>query len=106
MDEAGPTRCLATGRGRRHWALPMENPIHTTTLRDTTALIEAGLIPSADRDAIEAVARRYAIALTPTMRALIEAPGDPIARQFIPTADELITAPHEHPDPIGDDKFS
>ena len=76
------------------------------TIRDTDALIEAGLLAPSDRAAIEAVATRYAIALTPTMRALIEAPDDPIARQFVPSPDELITAPHEHRDPIGDDRFS
>jgi lysine 2,3-aminomutase len=40
------------------------------------------------------------------MRALIEAPDDPIARQFIPDPLELITAPHESADPIGDDALS
>src|ERR1035438_6523563 len=76
------------------------------TIRDTAGLIDAGLLDPADRAAIEAVAARYAIALTSTMRDLIEAPDDPIARQFIPDPDELLTAPHEHPDPIGDDRFS
>ena len=76
------------------------------TIRDTDGLIEAGLLPPEDRAAIEAVATRYAIALTPAMRALIEAPDDPIGRQFIPSPEELLTASHEHPDPIGDDKFS
>ena len=76
------------------------------TIRDTDGLIEAGLLDRTDRAQIEAVAKRYAIALTPTMRALIAAPDDPIARQFVPSTEELITAPHEHPDPLGDDKFS
>jgi len=76
------------------------------TIRDTNGLVDSGLLDPRGRAAIEALAARYAIALTPTMRALIEAPDDPIARQFIPSPDELITAPHEHPDPIGDDKFS
>ena len=76
------------------------------TLRDTHALLTAGLIDPSARTAIEAVATRYAIALTPAMRALIEAPDDPIARQFIPSPEELITAAHEHPDPIGDDRLS
>ena len=40
------------------------------------------------------------------MRTLIETPDDPIGRQFIPSPDEIVTAPHEHPDPIGDDTFS
>ena len=40
------------------------------------------------------------------MRALIQSPDDPIGRQFIPDPAELLTAPHEHPDPIGDDALS
>jgi lysine 2,3-aminomutase len=76
------------------------------TIHDTTGLIGAGLLEPRERAAIEAVAARYAIAITPAMRALIEAPNDPIARQFVPDVAELITAPHEHPDPIGDDRFS
>lgn len=40
------------------------------------------------------------------MRALIGAPDDPIARQFIPDPSELITAPFENADPIGDDALS
>ncbi len=76
------------------------------TIRDTSGLIEAGLLDPPDRAAIEAVAARYAIALTPAMRALIAAPDDPIARQFVPSAAELITALHEDPDPTGDTKFS
>lgn len=75
-------------------------------IRDTDGLIEAGLIDPSARAAIDAVAMRYAVALTPTMRALIEAPDDPIARQFVPSTDELLTAPHERSDPIGDDRFS
>ena len=76
------------------------------TLRDTNALIDAGLIDPAQSEAIDAVAARYAIAITLAMRALIGAPDDPIARQFVPDAAELLTAPHEHPDPIGDDALS
>ncbi|MBW4093261.1 MAG: lysine-2,3-aminomutase-like protein, partial [Proteobacteria bacterium] len=41
-----------------------------------------------------------------TLAALIEAPDDPIARQFVPHADELHTAAHERADPIGDDALS
>jgi lysine 2,3-aminomutase len=78
----------------------------TMTIRDTNALAEAGLLDPSDRERIEAVATRFAIAVTPTIRALIEAPDDPIGRQFIPSPEELITGPHENPDPIGDDKFS
>jgi lysine 2,3-aminomutase len=76
------------------------------TIRDTGGMIDAGLLDPANRAAAEAVAARYAVALTPAMRDLIEAPDDPIARQFVPHPEELTTAPHEHPDPIGDDRFS
>lgn len=59
-----------------------------------------------DQAALRVVADRYAVAVTPAMRALIEHPDDPIGLQFLPHADELIVAPHEHVDPIGDDALS
>ena len=57
---------------------------------------------------LEAVARRYAIGLTPALAALISRgdPADPIARQFVPDARELIRDPAERDDPIGDDAMS
>jgi lysine 2,3-aminomutase len=76
------------------------------TLRTADALAAAGLIVPAARDAVAAVAQRYAVAVTPAMRALIRHPDDPIARQFIPDPAELMTAPHESLDPIGDDALS
>lgn len=84
----------------------MDTPPTARMIRDTDGLIEAGLIDPSARAAIDAVAMRYAVALTPAMRALIAAPDDPIARQFVPSTDELLTAPHERSDPIGDDRFS
>lgn len=77
-----------------------------TTLRTADALAVAGLIAPAARDAIAAVERRYAVAITPAVRALIEHPDDPIGRQFIPDLAELTTAPHESQDPIADDALS
>jgi lysine 2,3-aminomutase len=76
----------------------------TATLREPEALLEAGLIDSLA--AARAVGERYAVAITEAMRALITHPDDPIGRQFIPHPDELITAPHESEDPIGDDALS
>lgn len=76
------------------------------TIRDTRGLIDANLLDASQSETIDAVAARYAIAVTPTMRALIEAPDDPIGRQFVPSPAELASAPHEHADPIGDDTFS
>ncbi|MBI3438277.1 MAG: lysine-2,3-aminomutase-like protein [Proteobacteria bacterium] len=55
--------------------------------------------------ALEEVASRYAVAITPAMEALIDAAdaADPIAAQFRPDVSELITSPDELSDPIGDD---
>jgi lysine 2,3-aminomutase len=53
--------------------------------------------------ALERVAQRYSIAITPAMETLIEDSNDPIARQFRPDPRELDIAPGEIGDPIGDD---
>ena len=76
------------------------------TLRTADALVAAGLIEPVARDAVASVEHRYAVAITPAMRALIRQPDDPIGRQFIPDPAELITAPHESSDPIADDALS
>ena len=76
------------------------------TIRGSAGLIAAGLAPAAARAALDAVGARYAVAIPPALAALIERPDDPIGRQFIPDPAELATAPHEHPDPIGDAAFS
>lgn len=81
-------------------------PEAAQTLRSATALRDAGLIAASDLDAIAAVEARYAVAITPAMRALIEAPDDPIGRQFIPDPAELIVADFESLDPIADDALS
>jgi lysine 2,3-aminomutase len=76
------------------------------TLRDADALLTSGLIRPETRDAVAAVGQRYAVAIPPALRALIEHPDDPIGRQFVPDPAELITAPHERSDPIGDEALS
>ena len=76
------------------------------SLRTISELISAGFAPEAARSDFEAVARRYAIAVTPQIAALIEQPDDPISRQFIPDPLELITAPHESADPVADEALS
>jgi lysine 2,3-aminomutase len=80
-------------------------PFRTShTLRSADELIQAGLAPEEKRDELEAVAARYAVAITPAIAALIDPhdPADPIARQFVPDAAELTTTPQERADPIGD----
>src|SRR5690242_12001265 len=76
------------------------------TLRDAAALAAAGLIADDALPGVNEVERRYAIAISPAIQALIEQPDDPIGRQFIPDPAELITAPHESTDPIADDALS
>ncbi len=76
------------------------------TLRDADALVSAGLVMPDQRDAVAQVEERYAVAIPPALRALIVAPDDPIGKQFVPDAAELVTAPHERADPIGDDRLS
>ncbi len=68
-----------------------------------------GLAPAARRcRALERVAARYAVAITPALVELIDTsdPDDPIARQFVPSAAELEVQPGENADPIGDHAHS
>ena len=67
-------------------------------------MADAGLVEPGRLPALERVAERYAVAITPAMAELIDAadPADPIARQFIPNEAELETSPIEAADPIGD----
>lgn len=75
-----------------------------TVLRTPAELVAAGLVEPASAAALEPVARRYAVALTPALAALIDPadPDDPIARQFIPRLEELDDRAEERADPIGD----
>ena len=82
------------------------NPI--TTLREPAELVAHGLVSVEDLPDLEKVAARYAVAVTPDVAALIDPddPADPIARQYIPSAEELVARPNENADPIGDDAHS
>jgi lysine 2,3-aminomutase len=53
---------------------------------------------------MEQVARKYAVAVSPHLLSLIDPadPHDAIARQFLPSLEELNTLPEERADPIGD----
>jgi lysine 2,3-aminomutase len=70
-------------------------------IRSVGDLVAAGL---SDGTGLDAVAEKYAIAITPAMAALIDPndPDDPMALQFVPSAAELVTTPEERADPIGD----
>ena len=90
--------------------MPDGTPFRTDgrTLRTAADLVGAGLLDPARQAEVEAVAARYGIAVTPTVRALINPcdPADPIARQYLPDAAELVTAPHETADPTADAPFT
>ena len=75
-------------------------------IHDTRDLLDAGWARPEDAARLDQVAVRYAVAIPPAFAALIEHPDDAVGRQFIPRPEELDTAPHERPDPIGDDAFS
>ncbi len=80
----------------------------SATLRQPAELVAHGLAPAEALADLEKVAARYAVALTPDVAALIDPddPDDPIARQYIPSVDELAMQPGESADPIGDHSHS
>jgi lysine 2,3-aminomutase len=74
------------------------------TLRSPSELVARGLAPAADLATLQEVASRYAVAVTDAVVGLIDPadPDDPIARQYIPSAQELNVSAAERADPIGD----
>lgn len=86
----------------------MTAPIFSKTLRNPADLVSAQLAAPDRAGALEMVAERYAISITPEMAALIDPadPNDPIGLQFLPDPRELDGLPHERLDPIGDQAHS
>jgi lysine 2,3-aminomutase len=78
------------------------------TLRTMGDLAEAGLLAPGAAPALAAVASRYAVAITPEIAGLIDRTdaSDPIARQFVPDARELVHASEERADPLGEGERS
>jgi lysine 2,3-aminomutase len=74
------------------------------SLRTPAELVDAGLLAPDAVPALDEVAKRYAISISPAMVELIDPadPSDPIARQFLPQVAELVAGPEERADPIGD----
>lgn len=71
---------------------PLEKPVEETT----------------QDDALNRVAEKYAVAVTPHVLSLVDTddPADPIARQYLPDAAELHATEAELADPIGDQTHS
>jgi lysine 2,3-aminomutase len=86
----------------------MTSRVRSRRLTSPQDLVEAGLAAPERLQELEAVARRYAIGVTPALAELVQPddPADPIARQFVPDPRELIRDPAERDDPIGDDVMS
>jgi lysine 2,3-aminomutase len=87
----------------------MSAPAKTARSLDDLVAVGALTRARADDPALRTVTGRYAVAVTPDVLASMQGTdptSDPVARQYIPTADEAITAPDELGDPIGDHAFS
>ncbi|MGQ0527331.1 MAG: lysine-2,3-aminomutase-like protein [Alphaproteobacteria bacterium] len=54
---------------------------------------------------IERVSKKYAVSITPHVMSTMKGPAstDPVAKQYVPQMKELVIAPEESLDPIGDD---
>jgi lysine 2,3-aminomutase len=80
----------------------------TTVLRRPADLARRNLVGPVATERLDAVAARYAVAITPAFAALIDPAdaADPIARQFVPDAAELDARPDERADPLGDAAYS
>lgn len=78
------------------------------TLKSVSELKDAGLVSGCEAAELDEVERRYATAVSSAYLSLIDRkdPQDPIARQFVPSRNELITTQEERADPIGDHAHS
>lgn len=73
-------------------------------LHNVSDLVAAGLLTPQAGKAVETVAERYAVALTPYLAEKLDGRtvGDPLYAQYVPSPEEAYTAPEEREDPIGD----
>ena len=71
------------------------------SIRSVADLAAAGLVTPVEMPALAEVVRRYPVAVPPALAALINSadPADPIRRQFVPSAAELIEAADDLTDP-------
>lgn len=78
------------------------------TLRRIEDLISNGLVAPGEAAALRPVVDRYALAVTDAVAALIDRSDklDPIGRQYLPDAAELLASPGERADPTADDAFT
>jgi lysine 2,3-aminomutase len=72
----------------------------TKTIKNVSGLIAAGLVPEIDHTALDAVAKKYAIAISPHLQTIINRDG--VKQQFVPNVAELNNTQQDLTDPIGD----
>jgi len=92
-------------------AIPRRLPAQATprtTLTTPAQLAAAGLVETDAVPALQRVAERFSVAVTPALTELIEAEGGdgPLTRQFVPDTRELDPHPDDQSDPIGDERHS
>lgn len=80
------------------------NAAATTPIRTLPQLRDAGLVSADSAVELSAVLERYAMSLTAEVVSAIttNGPNGPVARQYVPSVEELRAAPGEQTDPIGD----
>lgn len=80
----------------------------TRLLSTLPQLAQAKLVETEDVDALAPVVQRYPVAITQALAELIDPTdaADPIARQFVPSLEELDYSAEELSDPIGDENHS
>jgi lysine 2,3-aminomutase len=78
------------------------------SIRTLNALVEQGLINGADLPSLRQVVDQFSLAISDQLYQRIDKnnPDDPIAKQFVPTKDELHISERESLDPIGDEAFT
>jgi len=74
------------------------------TIRSVPDLLAAELVSPEDVDGLVAVAKKYAVAISPHLQEIITRDG--VQQQFVPTVQELDTTTQELHDPVGDKTYS
>ncbi len=74
-------------------------------ITDASGLVQAGLASPQDAALITRISEDFRLRVTSQMT-VAAADSDAVARQFVPTAEELVQRPEDLPDPIGDEAHS
>lgn len=102
-EKVNPLSAPSTGKPNCEGAPPAGRP---PVLRTVSQLIDRGLVPLEQQEALETLSGQFATAIPAAFLDLIDHPDDPIGKQVVPSPAELHTAPWELHDPIGDDALS